>query len=383
MMLLPLVMAIVDIDFVDYLSVVIAILVGGYLIYNQRKVESFDTDVQSENVQLKANYEELQQASHLVLSYSVNALPIHNGQLTQVIDTTETAALSLGDDFSSLLDQINHNAEHSIKLKDDLLHESTGLISRLKGKEDIINGLKSSFDEHAQRSTELYDQFLSFRRHSEEINLLADRIQAIASTTNLLALNAAIEAARAGEHGRGFAVVADEVRNLSMQSTLTGKEIRDSLEQFTKTMDDYDASIKGFVDNQSSMFNNFYQQMQSLSEGTDEEIGLLTESLAGLVTDTENVHSAIANVMVSLQFQDTTRQIIEHVQEDLAKITNDIHELDIIIDNDSSEESKKLEESIAQRYTMESERKVYESTRGIESRPAKKVDDEDDGITFL
>lgn len=360
LMLIPIIISFTDNYIISLMGILAALIIGVFTLYKLYKTDQNIDQVEALQDDLAADNKEKQFAAHMVLNYTAKTLPVHNEQINDVIATTEEAVLTLGDRFSSLIEEINESVTTSLHIKEQLIGTGeSGLISRLHENEAVIKRLDGCIDIQTEKSSHLLEQFDIFNQQNKDIGNLAYRIQDIASTTNLLALNAAIEAAKAGEHGRGFAVVADEVRNLSMQSTETGDEIRTRLDNLQGTMSKFEQTIKSFVEEDTATLEIFRMHMNTVTSDIDKDVHALDKMMSQLVTDTKNVKTNTSDIMISLQFQDGVRQILEHVQEDLTKITGDIKSLDTLLTIHDRKKSHKLEEDISKSYTMESEHQAY------------------------
>jgi len=291
-------------------------------------------------------------------------IPVLVNQLREVTQQTESAALDIGDKFMNIVERARKNtADASVVLEKFTGAENKEGGNAIELSKKALSDVIQSLQESIVFASQTMNEIKVMSEDTMHINKVVDEIEFIAGQTNLLALNAAIEAARAGEHGRGFAIVADEVRKLSDRSNTAAEEIRKLITKIeTDTGVIYRNSeisvSKSFTVSEESatIVENTMHKIDGMVEEVKNQLDILTQETQSLAKD-------IGNIVVSMQFQDITRQRIEHVIEPLLDFKMELEEM---LQSASSIDSKIHEfgsdnnriEWLEKMYTMESERKV-------------------------
>jgi methyl-accepting chemotaxis protein len=293
-------------------------------------------------------------------------IPVLVNQLQEVSQETETAALDIGERFMSIVERARRNTDDaSVVLKKLAGDSEDSGVNTVDMSKKALTEVVQSLQEGITFASQIMNELKIIIEDTGNIKKVVDEIEFIAGQTNLLALNAAIEAARAGEHGRGFAIVADEVRKLSDRSNTAAEGIRKLISKIERDSEDIHARSEESVTRSMTVSMEsaaVVDETMTKIDGTVEEI---KDQLNFLTDETESLAKDISSIVISMQFQDITRQRIEHVTGPLLELKS---RLENIINNAGNENDdnqvpdKEHLKELADSYTMESERKVLRTT---------------------
>lgn len=234
------------------------------------------------------------------------------GSLSSTVLSVENDTLNQRQALETLINQLleatSSERETSEKEESNIQHYSDFA-------NNTVSKLLDELDDVHAAALVLSDNFDGINDDFKEVMSYLSDINDINSQTNLLALNAAIEAARAGEAGRGFSVVADEVRALSVRTEDFNQRIKEKIEAT-------ESKINISLSSLTSVTKIDVATARESKDAMDQMQGELT-SMHGLVVTqskqiedlSKRIQQLVREGILSLQFEDISRQLIEHINQ--------------------------------------------------------------------
>lgn len=255
------------------------------------------------------------------------ARPSQDG-LRRTRELVGDAVLKLNDSFSGLNEQsqrqhdlvrgVIHHMQHMINSGGD---ENLGVEDFVSETSSVMGYFVDQVVDMSKGSVQVVDKIDDISRQMEAIYQLQSGIKGIADQTNLLALNASIEAARAGEAGRGFAVVADEVRKLARDSNDFNDQIAEQLQLTKASISEANEIVAQVASKDMSRAIAAKGRLDRMLTDLSDFNAKLGSSLDGIADLSGTISENVGLAVRSLQFEDIVRQLVEHVEQTLVRVS--------------------------------------------------------------
>lgn len=267
-----------------------------------------------------------------LLEEVITLIPEITNQLYNVTHQTERSAVEIGEKVRSIYEKAQEHLAESNEISAQFLggkgvNSNTSLSEVIQSSIALLREMIEMLEENSRLNVDYSAAIDTILVNTAEINKISDEIQYISDQTNLLALNAAIEAARAGEHGRGFSVVAEEVRKLSDRTSLASNNIIQIVGKVNSSVRDISRSLLDNLKKNKEKKSHVDHAVGELVRTAEDSTEVFTKLISNAVASSESVAKNIDQIILSLQFQDITKQQIDQALNPLDRIKVNTEEL--------------------------------------------------------
>lgn len=159
------------------------------------------------------------------------------------------------------------------------------------------------------------------------VDVCMAELSKINRVTNMLALNARIEAERAGTAGAAFRVVAGEVRDLSLATHDLSLAMSSELKAVTEGISNGHKTLQRVATIDMSQNLMARDRLEVLMGALIKRSEDLTNVVTDAMKEAEVISADVTGMVTGIQFQDRTRQRLEHVVDTLHVVDQALDEL--------------------------------------------------------
>lgn len=290
-------------------------------------------------------------------------LPVWRHHVESARTQTEDAANELVASFASIKEQFDAAGFVTTGQADGAPQQST--FNLLKLCERQLRPVVSSMKTIMHGKASLVECVDKLAKATTELQAMASDVGSIAAHTNILAINAAIAAAHAGEAGRAFAVVAKEIRQLSQTSAETGRRILGRIGEIEtimlttmKAAKDASRHDSEVIELSGTVIEDVLTHVRALGQEAD----VLREKGVVIRRDTDNL-------LVNLQFQDRTSQILSAIDWDMQRLSG------AVADGEASvPPAERWLADLSSRYTMDDQRRAADGAAAGQAQAVPEIE---------
>jgi methyl-accepting chemotaxis protein len=303
------------------------------------------------------------------------ALPLMKELTSLVIVKTEESALNLTENIFQISNKSSQVGNQISNFLNDMFYGDKSLKSNI----DILKSEMKRIDSLITDFTSIKERYTLDMRQIENnvkvINGFLSGIRDVSDRTGLLAINSSIEAARVGTAGKGFSVLAGEIHGLAKSSKDISLQIDDIVKIISETVGESFRFLESEISNSLEELSQTQADLNSISTNLTDKVSDVEDHVKDSDNLSKTVTAQLNNVSVNMQYQDITRQILEHIMGTLYFYRTKLEENDsrMIAQNDKKEKKETIIKQASAFFTIEDEWKLF----GLETVPAVPTDRKD------
>ncbi len=315
-----------------FLSLGLAAGIGGSMYWLRQKVWPQREKTLAQEIEDRVRAETHQQDAEMLHPVLDNV----TSQIQEVVNIVEEAVIELICRFQEITDEAIQEANVTAsQFQSSSDSDGQNDVSLLDETNLIISTFAQSVVESSQLGMDVAMVVEEVEGSTQRITPLLEEIEFIADQTRLLALNAAIEAARAKEAGRGFAVVAEEVAKLANRSRVAAANIQDVVQAVNASTERAMTSLQGFSSIDLTGALTTQERVGEITKIMQAKSSKLEDGVLHATASAQKHANQVTDIVMSMQFQDISRQKLEKVVNQLGSLRDQVQEWNAPASQDS------------------------------------------------